>query len=397
MQSKSVRLASKLTLSLTLVLGAALAFPRAQAQTFSVIHNFTNTTDGGGPLNGFVMDTSGNLYGTANTGGANNYGLVFTMTTKGVQTVLYNFAGGSDGAYPNGVLLRDKSGNLYGTTTGGGVSGAGTVFKVTSTGTESILYSFTGKTDGSAPEGGVAIDGVGNLYGTTTAGGAHGNGAVFKLTLGTSGKWMERVLYSFGTGTDGATPTAGILLSGGKIFGTTSAGGTDGYGTVFELTTTGAVWTETILHNFANGDDGAVPYAGLIADKLGNFYGTATEGGSNGGGSIYELSPVSGGYTFSVLYSVPGWGISGAFRDLVLDSKGNLYGTTHCDGTYSSGTVYKLSPSSGSWLYTLLYTFTGGTDGQYVFSNLVIDGGKLYGTTNQGGSDQYGVVFQVNP
>ncbi len=293
MRSKSVRLAGKLVLSLALALLTALALPRAQAQTFSVIHNFTNTTDGGGPLNGFVMDSSGNLYGTANTGGANNYGLAFTMTTKGVQTVLYNFAGGSDGANPNGVLLRDKSGNLYGTTTGGGVFGAGTVYKISSAGTESVLYSFTGKTDGSAPEGGVAMDGAGNLYGTTTAGGAHGNGTVFKLTLA-NGKWLERVLYSFGTGTDGATPTAGVLLSGGKIFGTTSVGGTNGYGTVYELIASGATWMETILHNFTNSDDGATPYAGLIADKLGNFYGAATQVATTAAAQSTSCPPSAG-------------------------------------------------------------------------------------------------------
>jgi uncharacterized repeat protein (TIGR03803 family) len=377
---------------------ATIALPTAQAQTFSVVHNFTGGSDGGGPLNGFTFDSAGNLYGTTNAGGTLGYGIVFKMTASGVQTVLHNFAGGTDGASPQGSLVRDKTGNLYGATTAGGASGTGTVFKVTSTGTESILYSFTGETTGSDPEATLAIDAAGNLYGTTIAGGKYGNGVVFKLTLAKSGKWLETVLYSFAGGTDGAVPVAGVTVgSTGNIYGTTSAGGTYGYGTVFELTRSGTTWTETILHNFANGDDGSIPYAGLIIDKSGNLYGAATQGGNGGGGTVFELSPSSGTYTFNVLYSVPGWGISGSFRDLMLSSTGIIYGTTHCDGNNSAGTVWELTPASGSWNYTLLYTFTGGTDGLYSFSNLVMEKGKLYGTTNEGGADGFGVVFEVTP
>jgi len=141
-----------------------------------------------------------------------------------------------------------------------------------------------------------------------------------------------------------------------------------------------------------------VPYAGLIAGQSGSFYGAATEGGNNGGGTIFELTPLNGGWNFSVVYSVPGWGISGSFRNVVLDSSsGNLYGTTHCDGDYNSGTVYELTPSGGTWDYTLLYTFTGGEDGLYSFSNLVLNQGKLYGTTKYGGTKNKGVVFEVTP
>jgi len=314
--------------------------------------------------------------------------------------VLHTFTGGTDGANPAGGLIRDKSGNLYGATTAGGASGAGTVYEVTATGVESVLYSFTGKNDGSDPEATLAIDSAGNLYGTTVAGGVYSNGVVFRLSppKKTGGRWMQTVLYSFGTGTDGAVPVAGVTLGAtGNVFGTTSAGGTYGYGTVFELTRSGLTWTETILHNFANGDDGSVVYAGLIADKSGNLYGAATQGGNGGGGTIFELTPSSGTYTFNVLYSVPGWGISGSFRDLMLSAAGVIYGTTHCDGNNNAGTVWELTPSAGSWNYTLLYTFTGGTDGLYSFSNLVLEKGKLYGTTNEGGAGNYGVVFEVTP
>jgi uncharacterized repeat protein (TIGR03803 family) len=377
---------------------AAVAIPQAQGQTFSVVHNFTGGSDGGNPLNGFTLDASGNIYGTASAGGASNYGVVFKVNTSGVETVLHSFSGGMDGANPDGFLVRDKAGNFYGTTTGGGAFGAGTVFGITATGKEAVLYSFAGGADGADPEAGLALDAAGNLYGTTIAGGL-GNGTVFKLTRPKSGtKWTEQVLYGFGTGEDGTIPVAGVTLdAAGNVYGTASAGGAYGYGTIFELTPSGSTWTETILHNFEDGDDGGVPYAGLIADKAGNFYGAATEGGTGGGGAVFKLTPSGGSWTFTVLYSQPGWGISGSFRNLIMDGAGNLYGTTHCDGANDAGTVYKLTPASGSWTYTSLYVFTGGSDGLYSFSNLVFRQGKLYGTTNQGGENGFGVIFNVTP
>lgn len=398
MKSKSIWATNKLAFAFAMGLTAS-AIPAAQAQTFSVFHNFTGASDGANPLNGLIGDGAGNLYGTGSYGGASSNGVVFKINMSGVVTLLHNFSGGLDGANPEGALILDKAGNLYGTTTAGGNSNAGTVFRISAAGHETVLYSFSGAADGAVPEAGLARDAAGNLYGTTTAGGAHGNGTVFKLTAPaqTGERWTERVLYSFGTGTDGTTPVAGVTFdSAGALFGAASAGGAYGYGTIFELLPSKSGWTETILHDFQNDDDGAVPYGGLISYK-GNFYGAATEGGTAGGGTIYELSPGTGGWTFTVIYSVPGWGISGEFRDLKMDASGNLYGTTHCDGTYSAGTVYKLSPAAGSWTYTSLYVFTGGADGLYSFSNLVIDGGNIYGTTNEGGNSGLGVVFKIVP
>ncbi|MGD0363920.1 MAG: choice-of-anchor tandem repeat GloVer-containing protein [Bryobacteraceae bacterium] len=398
MKSKSISATNKLAFALAMGL-AASAIPAAQAQTFSVFHNFTGASDGANPLNGLIGDGAGNLYGTGSYGGASSNGVVFKINMSGVVTVLHDFGGGLDGANPEGALILDKAGNLYGTTTAGGSSNAGTVFKISAAGHETVLYSFTGAADGAVPEAGLARDGAGNLYGTTTAGGANGNGTVFKLTAPAQKgeRWSERVLYSFGTGTDGTTPVAGVTFdSAGALLGTASAGGAYGYGTIFELVPSKSGWTETILHDFQNEDDGAVPYGGLISYK-GNFYGAATEGGTAGGGTIYELSPGTGGWTYTVIYSVPGWGISGEFRDLKMDASGNLYGTTHCDGTYSAGTVYELTPAGGSWTYTSLYVFTGGADGLYSFSNLAIDGGNIYGTTNEGGDSGLGVVFKIVP
>jgi uncharacterized repeat protein (TIGR03803 family) len=399
MKSESISATSKLMLALAFVLGSAgVAIQCAHAQTFSVVHDFSGGSDGGGPMNGFVANGVV-LYGTTSSGGTFNNGVVFKINTKtGTETVLHSFAGGTDGAIPQGSLVWEKGGHIYGTTTAGGASGFGTVFEVTAE-KETVLYSFAGGKDGADPAAGLVLDATGNLYGTTSQGGSSGNGTVFELAAPKTqgGNWTESVLYSFGKGKDGSVPVGGVSLdTAGNLYGTTSAGGTYGNGTVFQLTP-GSVWTENILHDFQNADDGAVPYAGLISDKSGNFYGAATEGGANGGGTAFELTPVNGKWTFSVIYSVPGWDISGSFRNVVRDSSGNLYATTHCDGDYEAGTVYELTPSGGTWTYTVLYNFTGGSDGLYSFSNLVLSQGKLYGTTKYGGSQGAGVIFEVTP
>jgi uncharacterized repeat protein (TIGR03803 family) len=403
MKLGSAPVKGSLAWALAFVLGmGAIAAPQAEAQTFSVTHNFTGGSDGANPLSGLFF-AGGNLFGVASSGGNSGLGVVFRLSLAGQETVLHEFTGGTDGANPQGRLVMDKAGNFYGTTTAGGISNAGTVFKVTRKGIETVLYSFTGKPDGANPVAGLAIDSSGNLYGTTTAGGTNGNGTVFKLAIPTvsGGEWTEEVLYSFGKGTDGTIPVAGVTRdSSGNLYGTTSAGGAHGYGTVFQLTLSGSAWTETILHHFALGSDGGIPYAGLVIDSSGNLYGAATEGGAggqSGGGTIFELTHSTGGWTFSVLYGLSGWAISGSFRNLLLES-GKIYATTHCDGADNSGTIYELTLSGGSWTYNPLYVFTGGSDGQYSFSNLVADkNGNLYGTTLLGGAHGFGVAFKVTP
>jgi uncharacterized repeat protein (TIGR03803 family) len=381
------------------LLVAGAETPRAQAQTFSVIHNFTGGSDGGNPLAGFAIDAAGNFYGTTSAGGASGEGTVFKVTAKGKETVLYTFTGGADGANPEaGLFVNATNGNLYGTTNAGGAYGAGTVFGVTAKGKETILYSFTGKTDGANPQAALVMDAKGNLYGTTFAGGIYGNGTVFKLGK-KGGKWTEQALFSFSQDATGKLPLAGVTLDAdGNLYGTTSAGGTYTNGNIFELKRSKSGWTEIILHNFENASDGAVPYGGLIFDQSGNLYGAATEGGTGGGGTIFELTPSNDSWTFTVLYSLPGWGVSGTYRNLLLDASGNIYATTHCDGDYNAGTIYELTQSGGTWTYTSLYVFTGGSDGQFSYSNLVFDKlGNLYGTTKQGGADGNGVIFKVKP
>ena len=391
----------KCVLEFAVVLGLlAIATPGAQAQTFSLVYNFTGGSDGGIPLAGFTFDDAGDLYGTGSYGGPGGYGVVFKVNQIGKETVLHGFSGGADGASPQASLVMDALGNLYGTTIAGGASGMGTVFKITKKGYESVLYSFAGSTDGASPIAALIIDKVGNLYGTTTAGGSTGNGTVFRMSppKQKGGKWTEKVLYSFGQGTDGATPVAGVTLDAKhNLYGTTSAGGSYGYGTVFQLKRSKSGWAENILYNFQGGNDGSVPYAGVILDSSGNLYGGATGGGTGAGGTIFELTPSNGTWTFSVLYNIPGWTLSGPFRDLKMDASGNLYGTTHCDGSSNDGTVYKLTPSDGTWTYTSLHVFMG-SDGYYSYSNLVFDKHRnLYGTVSLGGASGFGVVFKITP
>jgi uncharacterized repeat protein (TIGR03803 family) len=386
-------------LVVVLASAAGLSIPSAQAQTLSVVHNFSGGSDGSNPQNGFLVGSTGALYGTTSSGGASNLGVVFKLSGKSRIAILHDFTGGADGATPNGSVIEDASEILYGTTTAGGATGNGTVFRLKGK-KESVLYSFAGGTDGADPQSGLVKDAAGNLYGTTSAGGSAGNGTVFELVApqGKNGTWTEKLLYSFGSGTDGVTPIGGVIFdAAGNLYGTTSAGGASSYGTVFELSP-GAAWTETILHNFQNASDGGTPYAGLIADAAGNMYGAATDGGVNGGGSIFELTPSGGSWNFSAIGSEPGYGISGTFRNLLIDSSGNIYGTTHCDGNYGAGTIYELTPAGGgSWTYNPLYNFTGGGDGLFSISNLVIKNRKLYGTTLDGGTNDAGVIFELTP
>ncbi len=403
MTTESMSATGKRVLAFAAVLGlGVIAAPLAQAQTFSVIHNFTGGSDGANPLSGFLF-AGGDLYGTASSGGSSGDGVVFRLSTSGEETVLHEFTGGTDGASPEGLLVTDKTGNLYGTTTLGGVSNAGTVFKVTPKGQETVLYSFKGKADGANPVAGLAIDKAGNLYGTTTKGGSSKDGTVFELAVPkvTGGEWTEEVLHSFGEDKDGTIPIAGVTFdASGNLYGTTSAGGTYGNGTIFQLTPSTSGWTENILHDFELQSDGGVPYAGLVLDSKGDLYGAATDGGAggaNGGGTVFELTHANDSWTFTVLYRLSGWGISGSYRNLLLVS-GKIYASTHCDGADNAGTVYELTDSGTTWTYNPLYVFTGGSDGLYSISNLVTDSkGNLYGTTLEGGAHGSGAAFRVTP
>jgi uncharacterized repeat protein (TIGR03803 family) len=311
----------------------------SHAQTLTLLHSFAGgNTDGSTPWAGLVRDSSGNLYGTTYYGGTGGAGVVFKTTSTGTTTILHSFAGGnSDGAYPSfGSLVRDSSGNLYGTTYSGGTGGEGVVFKTTSTGTTTILHSFAGgNSDGAYAFAGLVMDSSGNLYGTTYYGGTGGAGVVFKTTsTGTT-----TILHSFSGGnSDGANPYAGLDMdSSGNLYGTTYSGSTGGAGVVFKTTSTG---TTTVLHSFTGGNsDGANPYAGLVMDSSGNLYGTTYSGGA---GVVFKTTSTG---TTTILHSFAGGNSDGAhpYAGLVMDSSGNLYGTSLQGGSGGFGVVFKLN------------------------------------------------------
>ncbi len=351
------------------------------------------------------------------------------------EKVLYNFGAiTNDGGVPLASLVRDGSGNLYGTTRFGGPNQitygvntvtAGTVFELSpgtgGTWTEKILYNFgASSSDGALPIADLVLDSKGNLYGTTIAGGAYGLGTVFELSPGTGGTWTEKILYSFGVSlADGKIPEAGVIFdSKGNLYGTTSVGGTTdttyggGYGTVFELSPgTGGTWTETILYNFSylSQTDGYFPEANLVFDGNGNLFGTTASGGAGqdleGGGTVFELvAQGGGGWTEKVLYNFGGGSPQGYLitGGIVLDSAGNIYGVAHSGGNGFGldGTLFELSPGSGgTWTFNVLHSFGAyETDGINPNASLVFDAsGDLYGTTYAGGASGYGTVFEMVP
>ncbi len=380
---------------------------RAQAQTFTPLYSFLGGAgDGSNPQGGLVIDSAGNLYGTTQLGGAQNYGTVFKIDTSNHETVLYSFKGGSDGVYPTSSLVMDSKGNLYGTTLGGGVPGGygfgmGTAFKIDASGNETVVYAFQGGNDGMLPQAGLITDAAGNLYGTTVVGGPSGNGTVFKID--TSNQNTESVLYSFPSSdmnwTGGAFPYGGLVTdSAGNLYGTTSVGGTQGLGTVFKIDASG---TESVLYSFKGGNDGRVPQASLIVDSSGSLYGTTYDGGSslNNGSGFGTVFKIDTSGAESVLYSFKG-GTDGAYlySGLVMDSAGNLYGTTYEGGSslnngYGFGTVFKIDTSHNE---SVLYSFTGSDDGANPVAGLILDpSGNLYGTASNGDPSNHGTVFKI--
>jgi uncharacterized repeat protein (TIGR03803 family) len=351
----------------------------------SVLYSFTGSADGGTPSSGVIRDSAGNFYGTTYSGGSAGLGTVYKLDTSGHETVLHSFTGGADGATPIGGVIRDAAGNLYGTTINGGPSNAGVVYKINTTGQENILYNFGGGADGAGPTCGVIRDAAGNLYGTT-AGGGSGYGTVYKLD--TTGH--ETVLHSFTAGQDGVTPQAGVTRdSAGNLYGTTIGGGLGFTGVVYKVTPTGG---ESVLYSFTGGSDGGFPYAGVVRDSAGNLYGAATIGGPSSGGVVYKLDP-AGHQT--VLYGF-GMGAGGSSPDSapVLDSAGNLYGTTELGGLANNGVVYEIDNSGHQ---TVLYSFPGDSGGADPTSGVIRDSaGNLYGTAGSGGPANAGVVYKLD-
>lgn len=366
-----------------------------------------------------ILDAAGNLYGTAESGGVYGAGVVFRLSpqTGGgwTETVLYNFKGGSeDGATPHDSVLMDSAGNLYGTTTEGAGGqcgrGCGIVFELTPAAsgpwTETVLHKFAGGTDGAAPFSGVIFDAAGNLYGTTTAGGIYGAGTVYKMSPSGGGSWSETVIYNFSGRPNGGAPYAAPVFDGaGNLYGTTYEGGTAGYGTVYELSPQAdGAWSESVLHSFHGASDGSDLFESLILDGKGNLYGAAETGGSANCGVAFKLTPNgTGGWRETILHTFLGVNAQDGENPnaLIFDAAGNLYGTTVGGGVDNPGTIFKLAPGPTGWTETVLYSFTGGNDGAYPSVPLVMGrAGRLYGTTLWGGpagDTTGGVAFEFTP
>jgi uncharacterized repeat protein (TIGR03803 family) len=400
-------------LSAALLTVAACA---AQAKSTEKVLATFKGANGSQPQGVLVSDAAGNLYGTTTAGGKSNDGTVFELIAPAAgkkvwkEKVLASFDG-TNGNLPAAGLIMDKSGNLYGTTLEGGASNFGTVFKLAKPAagktvwTLSDLFSFDG-TDGQNLQSGLIFDSAGNLYGTTNFGGANSDGTVFELSPPASGHgaWTETVLFSFNE-TDGKFVADALIFdTKGNLYGTTNEGGASGDGTVFELSppASGSAWTETVLASF-DGANGENPYAGLVADSSGNLYGTTAKGGTQGDGTVFRLSPPSGGGTAwveTVLLNFKGSNGDYPFAGLALGSGDDLYGVTGGGGKFGYGVAFKLAPPAGgkgAWTETVLAAFDK-TDGEGPSAALILGKtGDLYGTNVAGGKSGDGNVFQLTP
>jgi uncharacterized repeat protein (TIGR03803 family) len=432
LQARNAGFAALAILALALVI-----IPSTQAQTFTVLHEFTGGADGYTPHAGIVRDQHGNLYGVAAYGG--NYtssctyegtetgcGVVYKLSQHGSGWIFSELSSfdGENGYGPYQLPTVAPDGTLYTTTFWGGPGncdyfgpGCGIVFhlqppakichSVSCPWTVSDLHQFLGGTsDGAWPEfGSLTMDSAGNLYGTTLGGGWSGNGIVYELSPTADG-WTMSVLYNLAGrfDGDGSGPSGGVVFdNAGNLYGVTGQGGAGQVGVIYELTTNGLGWTEHVLHSFNAQTDGQFPSGNPLIDASGNLFGVTSSSGPNGGGTVWELSPGNGAWTFSVLYSFTGPIGGGPLGGLLRDSAGNFYGATIEEGASGHGNVFKLSPSNGSWSYASLYDFTGGSDGEMPYSGLAMDStGNLFGVTQFAGSSQNctsgcGTVWEITP
>ena len=392
-----------------ILLGIAGMFTMGvSAQTEKVLYSFTNGSDGGYPLGGLVSDGKGNYYGTAQFAGSGNGGVVFELSPNSsagwTERVIYSFVNGNvDGVFPVGGLVFDSKGNLYGMTSNGGAFFSGTVFELTpsnGTWTEKVLWSFGNGSDGKNPYGdGIVLDAAGNIYGITSGGGVYGSGTVFELLAGTNGAWTEKILHNFQGLNDGGGPigTAPVLDTAGNLYGVAGAGGAHDYGVLYELSPgSGGAWSEKVLYSFPAAAIGAYPIGTLSLDSLGNLYGVTNY-------TAFELVRGSNGkWTEKTLHHFAGGADgAGAEAGMVFDSAGNLYGQTSTGGAHH-GAVYELSPgTNGVWTEKILHRFAAnGSDGynpQFGATVVIDASGNVFGTTLFGGTSNAGTVFEIQP
>ena len=389
----------------------------AQGYTYQVLHSFNGVSDGKLPLDGVIIDPSGDLYGTTSAGQPGDpYGTVYELKKHDGSftfNVLHAFHE-SEGYGPAGRPFRAQDGTLYGTTFYGGPSNAGTFYHLTPPPTfprtpiypwsETILYEFT-RDVGTNPSGDLTFDQQGNAYGTTEKGGGDGGGTVYEL-VHSGNSWTGMNLFSFPVVSGlPSTPVGGVTFDlSGNLWGITELGGQYVYGTVFEMTPHGASWMESTIYNFDPSQPaGGRPRAGLILDALGNLYGDTPCCGSGGQGAAFEIT--NGGQTLNTLYNFTQGNNpnDGPQRKLTMDSEGSLYGTTYGGGANNLGCVFKLTPmGEGQWMYTDLHDFDG-SNGEFPESTVTMDSnGNLYGTTYLGGTGTCGgagcgTVWELSP
>jgi uncharacterized repeat protein (TIGR03803 family) len=395
-----------------------MATQPAQAQTFTVIHNFTGGQDGAIPETGLTLDVAGNLYGTTNAGGqieggncpGRGCGIVFKMTDRDgswpltplcTNCLTGSLASSRPAIAPNGVL--------YGTTLAGGLNDDGLVYQlrppaqpprsILSPWSYSRAFSFNRDGNGFNPQGDLTFDQAGNIYGTDELGGNDFNGVVYELTS-SGGGWNRSVLYAPSGGLGSQAMMGGVLFDhSGNLYGVENTGGSFGVGAVYELSPSGSGWTAQIIYSFQGGSDGSSPEGGLLVDASSNLYGTTNTGGSGGGGTVFELTPSGGGWNFNLLYSLSDRSNSGPTDKLAMDAAGNLYGVTYSGGAHQFGSVFKLTPSGGGWNYTSLHDFTGAAnDGAFPLCGPIMEAnGNLYGTASQAGAQNKGNVWEITP
>jgi len=422
--TRSQQNSGSLTVGLAIMAGLFILLVTAiaaQAQTFQVLHNFTGGRDGANPPDGVTIDRNGNLYGTASAGGNQVYGCdnfygttgcgaVFELERSGsgwILRPLYDFEGGNDFGGPSIGVVLGPDGALYGLSKGAANCTSyyvcGAVFRLAPPPTfcasftcnwqETVLHQFTGQPDGSYPASRVLFDPAGNLYGVTVFGGLYNEGgAAYELSPG-SGGWTENVLYSFnpnlGLGT--SLPNGPLVLDrSGNLYGTAYCDEIDGcYSAVWQLQHSQSGWGLNNIFTF-NGNNG-YELDGVISDASGNLYGFSDGDDGNGSENAYELSPSSGGWNYTLVNDL---GSEGNLSGPAMDSAGNLYGS---NVIYGYGTLFKLTRSGNTWTYSVLHTFSG-SDGEFPVGTLTVDSsGNLYGTTVEGGTYGYGVIWEITP
>jgi uncharacterized repeat protein (TIGR03803 family) len=376
-------------------------------------HDFSGTgSDGSGPTAELIADSNGLLYGTSESGGADQDGTIYritlptSMTGNATYKTLHSFKP-PEGATPEGALLIGSDGGFYGMTNAGGTYGYGTVYRMDpTTFTIKTLHSFNPKAktvEGYNPSGGLTVGPGGLLYGMTGFGGTFGGGTVFAISpKGASVSYAT--IHSFGGPGDGSGPYQGHLVaSGSSLFGVTHSDENHGFGVAFELVQSGSTWSETVLHQFGSfGNEAFSPSNGLVLDKSGNLFGCA-EGGQYGHGAVFELSPGGAGmFNYSIINSFGAH--SGeplaAQCALVLDSSGRLVGTSSNGGQYDAGTVFRLTPSGGAWTLSTRFSFgptSGGSAYDPVAPLLPLPNGYFAGTAFMGGADKDGAMFEIKP